>query len=72
MFGAFYSNETINRTESYRIGAAYEPYLSIGLLSMINPALAGLPNAATFMADATGRPFGTVFAGLGALDRYQQ
>jgi outer membrane receptor protein involved in Fe transport len=24
------------------------------------------------MADATGRPFGTVFAGLGALDRYQQ
>lgn len=72
LVGAYYSSETINRTESYRIGAAYEPYLSIGLLSMINPALANLPNAATFMADATGRPFGTVFAGLGALDRYQQ
>ena len=72
LVGGFYSNETIDRNESYRIGAAYEPYLSIGLLSMINPALAGLPNAATFMADATGRPFGTVFAGLGALDRYQQ
>ncbi len=72
LFGAFYSKETIERTESYRIGAAYEPYLSIGLLSMINPALAALPNAATFMADATGRPFGTAFAGLGALDHYTQ
>lgn len=72
LFGAFYSKETIQRTETYRIGAAYEPYLSIGLLSMINPALGSLPNAATFMADATGRPFGTAFAGLGALDHYAQ
>ncbi len=72
LVGAFYSKETINRTESYRIGAAYEPYLSIGLLSMINPALASLPNAATFMADATGQPAGSVFAGLGALDHYRQ
>lgn len=72
LFGLFYSDESIDRNESYRIGAAYEPYLSIGLLSMINPALAALPNAATFMADATGRPFGTAFAGLGALDRYAQ
>ncbi len=72
LVGGFYSNETIHRTESYRMGAAYEPYLSIGLLSMINPSLASLPNAATFMADATGRPYGTVFAGLGALDHYKQ
>lgn len=72
LLGAFFSDETINRTESYRVGAAYEPYLSIGLLSMINPALASLPNAATFMADATGKPYGTAFAGLGALDHYQQ
>jgi iron complex outermembrane recepter protein len=72
LFGAFYSNEKIYRNESYSIGNAYEPYLSIGLLSMINPALAGLPNAATFMSDVTGRPFGTVYAGLGSLDRYEQ
>ncbi len=72
LVGAFYSDETIRRTESYRIGAAYEPYLSIGLLSLINPPSAGLPNAATFLADATGRPYGTVFAGLGALDHYRQ
>lgn len=72
LLGGFYSDETIHRNESYRLGAAYEPYLSIGLLSMINPALASLPNAATFMADATGKPYGTVFAGLGALDHYRQ
>ena len=70
--GFFYSKETIERTESYRIGAAYEPYLSIGLLSMINPALASLPNAATFLSAATGKTYGTVFAGLGALDHYDQ
>ena len=72
LFGAFYSKETINRTESYRIGAAYEPYLSIGLLSMINPALASSPTAALFMSQASGRPYGSVFAGLGALDHYVQ
>ncbi|MCL6618328.1 MAG: TonB-dependent receptor [Thermomonas hydrothermalis] len=72
LVGAFYSHETIRRTESYRIGAAYEPYLSIGLLSLINPPSASLPNAASFLADATGRPFGAVFAGLGALDHYRQ
>ncbi|RZA13237.1 MAG: TonB-dependent receptor, partial [Lysobacteraceae bacterium] len=70
--GFFYTHETIERNESYRIGAAYEPYLSIGLLSMINPALASLPNAATFLSAATGKPYGTVFAGLGALDHYDQ
>ncbi len=72
MFGLFYSDEDLDRTETYRIGAHYEPYLSIALLSLINPALAQLPNAPTFLADATGRPFGSVFAGLGALDTYEQ
>ena len=72
LVGAFYSDETINRTESYRIGAAYEPYLSIGLLSRINPALATSPTAALFLSQASGRPYGTVFAGLGALDHYVQ
>ncbi len=72
LFGGFYTKETINRTESYRIGAHYEPYLSIGLLSMINPALASSPTAALFMSQASGRPYGSVFAGLGSLDRYTQ
>ena len=72
MFGAFYSDEDLDRTETYRIGGHYEPYLSIALLSLVNPALGQLPNAPTFLADATGRPAGTVFAGLGALDRYEQ
>lgn len=72
LVGLFYADEDLKRTESYRLGAAYEPYLSIGLLSRINPALAALPNAATFLADATGRAPGTVFAGLGALDHYKQ
>lgn len=72
MFGAFYSDEDLERNETYRIGNAYEPYLSIALLSLINPALGGSPTAPRFLADVTGRPQGTVFAGLGALDRYQQ
>ena len=72
LVGLFYADEDLSRTESYRVGAHYEPYLSIGLLSQINPALAQHPTAARFMADATGRPFGTVFAGLGALDKYEQ
>ena len=72
MFGLFYSNEDLDRTETYRIGRHYEPYLSIALLSLVNPALGQLPNAPTFLADATGRPYGTVFAGLGAHDRYEQ
>src|SRR3546814_13475518 len=72
MVGFFYSDEDLDRTETYRIGPHYEPYLSIALLSLVNPALGQLPNAPTFLADATGRPPGTVFAGLGALDRYEQ
>ena len=72
MVGVFYSDEDLRRNETYRIGAHYEPYLSIALLSLVNPALGQLPNAPTFLADATGRPFGTAFAGFGANDRYEQ
>src|SRR5690606_1041909 len=50
----------------------YEPYMSIALLGRINPALAQLPNAATFLSDATGRPFGSLFRGLATLDTYKQ
>ncbi len=72
MVGAFYSDEDLNRNETYRIGGAYEPYLSIALLSLINPAFGASPTAARFLSEASGRPFGTVFAGFGANDRYRQ
>ena len=72
MVGAFYTDEDLTRNETYRIGPDYEPYLSIALLSMINPALGASPTAPLFLSQASGRPFGTVFAGFGADDRYQQ
>ena len=72
MVGVFHSNEDLDRTETYRIGAHYEPYLSLAILSLVNPALAAHPLAPRFYANATGRAPGTVFAGLGALDRYEQ
>ncbi len=72
LVGAFFSHEDLDRKESYRIGPAYEPYLSIALLSRINPALGGLPNAPTFLSDTTGQPYGTAFVGYGAQDAYQQ
>lgn len=72
MFGVFYSDEDLKRNESYRIGPAYEPYMSIALLSRISPALGASPTAPLFLSQAAGRPFGTAFAGLGALDRYKQ
>lgn len=72
MVGMFYADEDLNRRETYRIGNAYEPYLSIALLSLVNPAFGASPTAARFLSEASGRPFGTVFAGLGADDKYQQ
>ena len=72
MVGAFYADEDLTRNETYRIGPDYEPYLSIALLSMINPALGASPTAPLFLSQASGRPFGTVFAGFGADDHYQQ
>lgn len=72
LFGLFYADEDLERNESYRVGNAYEPYLSIAILSLVNPALGRLPNAATLYADATGRAPGTVFAGYAAQDRYDQ
>ncbi|MCA1713945.1 MAG: TonB-dependent receptor, partial [Gammaproteobacteria bacterium] len=72
MIGLFYSDEDLKRNETYRIGNAYEPYLSIALLSQINPAVGARPDAPLFLSETTGRPFGTVFAGFGANDRYKQ
>mgnify|MGYP003583255549 FL=1 len=76
MVGLFYSDEDLTRHDSYRIGAAYEPYLSTALLGQIAsrfpPGVVNMANAATFLSQATGRPFGTSFAGLGADDDYDQ
>ena len=72
LVGGFYADENLKRNEAYRVGSAYEPYLSIALLSRINPALASSPTAPLFLSQASGRPFGTVFAGLSASDRYEQ
>ena len=72
LVGAFYANENLRRNEGYRVGNAYEPYLSIALLSRINPALGASLTAPLFLSQASGRPFGTVFAGHSAADRYEQ
>ena len=73
MVGMFFADEELKRNETYRIGAHYEPYLSIALLSLVNPALANPAfSPQNFLAQATGRAPGTVFAGFGADDRYKQ
>ncbi len=78
MVGAFYSDEDLTRNDSYRIGAAYEPYVSTLVLQRVAQGVTaqGLPfdasNPAAFFSQVAGTPFGTGFAGLGALDRYEQ
>ncbi|HNV78993.1 MAG TPA: TonB-dependent receptor [Thermomonas sp.] len=86
LLGFFYANEDLERNESYRVGAGYEPYLSTlvganalpGLAASLNPILAnyGLSfntsNPALFLSQFTGKAFGTNFTGLGALDKYRQ
>jgi iron complex outermembrane receptor protein len=82
MVGVFYSDEDLARNESYRFGAAYEPYLSslVGtqVLSAVQAGIApfGLTvnqaNPATFLSQVSGLPFGSNYTGLGALDRHDQ
>lgn len=72
LVGAFYADESLERREAYRVGSAYEAYLSTAVLARINPLLATSPTAPLFYSQATGRPFGTVFAGLAAQDRHEQ
>jgi outer membrane receptor protein involved in Fe transport len=79
MVGAFYSDEDLDRNDSYRVGAAYEPYLSTLVFSRVAQGLAGLgmpvtnpAGAAAFLSQVSGQPFGTNFAGLGALDEHRQ
>ncbi len=82
MIGAFYSDEDLTRTETYRMGPAYEPYLSSlvgtmvlgGLAQQLSPfgLTVNTANPAIFLSQVSGQPFGTNFTGLGALDRYKQ
>ncbi len=82
MVGMFFADEDLDRHDSYRIGAAYEPYLSTlvgsqvlgGLAAQLAPLgiVVDQSNPALFFSQVSGQPFGTNFAGLGALDRYDQ
>ncbi len=72
LVGGFYADENLRRNDSYRVGSAYEPYMSIAILSRINPLLGTSPTAPLFYSQASGRPFGTTFAGHSAADRYEQ
>ncbi len=76
MVGAFHSNEELVRNDSITMGAAYEPYLSIALLSNIAASFpAGLvdtSNPFLFLSQAAGRPYGTTFTGPGSHDHFEQ
>lgn len=76
MVGAFYSDEDLVRSDSITMGGAYEPYLSIALISNIASAFpAGLvdtSNPFLFLSQAAGRPYGTTFVGGGSHDHFEQ
>ena len=86
MVGVFYSDEDLERTETYRVGAHYEPYVSSLITNLVLGSVAGqlapmfppgtpvvdMSNPHLFLSEASGQPFGTNFAGLGAHDRYSQ
>ena len=82
MVGLFYSDEDLDRNETYRVGGHYEPYVSSLITNLVLGELAqqlgplGIPvdmsNPALFLSQVSGQPFGTNFAGLGAQDRYRQ
>jgi len=82
MVGLFYSDEDLDRNESYRFGPAYEPYLSslvgsqvlAGVAAQLAPLGLSVNQAgpATFLSQVSGRPFGSNYTGLAALDRHEQ
>lgn len=76
MFGMYYSDEDLKRNESVTMGSAYEPYLSIALInnvaSLFPAGLVDTSSPATFLSEAAGLPYGTLYTGEGSLDRYKQ
>src|SRR5690606_36755089 len=76
MVGAFYADEELVRNDSITMGSAYEPYLSIALLSNIaaafTPGLVDTSNLFLFLSQAAGRLYGTTFVGCGSHDHFEQ
>src|SRR5512138_2823162 len=76
MVGAFYADEDLVRNDSITMGSAYEPYLSIALLSSVAaafpPGLVDTSNPFLFLSQAAGRPYGTTFVGGGSHDHFEQ
>ena len=80
LVGLFYADEDLDRNESYRFGSAYEPYLSTlvgqkvlaGVQAKLPAGWVNQANPATFLSQVSGKPYGTNYSGLGALDRYKQ
>ena len=74
MVGAFYSDEDLDRNETYRIGDGLRAVpVALALLSTDQPGAGPQsPTAPLFLSQASGRPFGTAFAGFGADDVYEQ
>ncbi|MCD9028380.1 TonB-dependent receptor [Luteimonas sp. BDR2-5] len=82
MVGLFYSDEDLDRNDSYYMGSVYEPYLSTLVGSQVLAGMAqqlaplGLTvdtaNPATFLSQVSGLPYGSNYTGVGALDRYAQ
>jgi iron complex outermembrane recepter protein len=76
MGGLYFDNEHLKRTDSITLGEAYEPYLSTAVLSGIAgafpPGLVNTANAATFLSQAAGLPFGTDFVGKATQDAWHQ
>ncbi|HZY32626.1 MAG TPA: TonB-dependent receptor [Rhodanobacter sp.] len=76
MVGLYYDNEKLQRHDAVTLGAAYEPYLSTALLNDIAksfpPGLVNTAGAATFLSQASGRPYGTSFVGAASRDHWNQ
>jgi len=76
MGGLYFDDEDLERNDAITLGGAYEPYLSIALLSNIAasfpPGLVDTAGAATFLSQATGLPYGTALAGAASRDRWEQ
>jgi len=74
--GLYFDGERLDRNDSITLGAAYEPYLSIALLNNIAgsfpPGLVDTSNAATFLSQASGLPYGTALSGTASNDTFHQ
>ncbi|HWU74937.1 MAG TPA: TonB-dependent receptor [Rhodanobacter sp.] len=74
--GLYFEGERLDRNDSITLGSAYEPYLSIALLNSIASSFpAGLvdtSNAATFLSQASGLPYGAALSGVASNDTFHQ